>query len=206
MIKQSLKKVIYNYRWKKTHPKCLMFPVNKFDFNKVTVGEWSYGELRVIDFGGTGKLIIGNLVSVAQNVTFVLNGEHNIHTISTYPFKTKMLESTKEESFSYGNIVIDDDVWIGYGATIMSGVHIGQGAIIAAGSVVTKDVAPYSIVGGVPAKIIKYRFNEDIIDKLLKCDFKKLDMSFVKQNVDQFYKDINDINDIDWFIDYINKE
>lgn len=205
MIKQSLKKVLYNYKWKKLHPNCQMFPVNKFDFSKVTIGKWSYGELHVIDFGGNGRLIIGDLVSVAQNVTFVLNGEHNIHTISTYPLKTKMLKITNEESFSYGNIVIDDDVWIGYGATIMSGVHVGQGAIIAAGSVVTKDVAPYSIVGGVPAKIIKYRFNEPIIDILLKCNFRNLDFEFVKQNIDKFYNDVKDIDDIEWFINYIDK-
>ena len=105
--------------------------------------------------------MIGNYISIAQNVHFLLDVEHFANHISTYPFKVKLLHSQKSESFSKGDIIIDDDVWIGYGATILSGVRIGQGAVVATGAVVTSDVPPYAIVGGVPAKVIKYR-NEKI--------------------------------------------
>lgn len=76
------------------------------------------------------------------------------------------LQKVKHEATSKGDIVVKDDVWIGYGSIILSGVHIGQGAVIAAGSVVSHDVPPYAIVGGVPARLIKYRFSEEMTKKL----------------------------------------
>lgn len=84
--------------------------------------------------------------------------------VSTYPFKRKLFHGG-EEAVSKGDIIVGDDVWVGYGATILSGVHIGQGAVIAAGAVVNKDVPPYAIVGGIPAKVIKYRFSESVCKK-----------------------------------------
>ena len=102
------------------------------------------------------------------------------------------------ERFSKGNIEVDDDVWIGYGATIMSGVHIGQGAVVAAGAVVTKDVAPYAIVGGVPAKIIKYRFPETMIEELLKIDYSKLTEEAIKSHIDELYTELEDVGQLEW--------
>lgn len=84
--------------------------------------------------------------------------------------------------------MIKDDVWIGAQATIMSGVTIGQGAVIGAKALVTKDVPPYAIVGGVPAKVIKYRFEKEIIDELLKIDFSKLDYKVIKEHITLFEK------------------
>ena len=75
------------------------------------------------------------------------------------------------EALSKGDIIVEDDVWIGQGATIMSGVHIGQGAVIGAGSIVNKDIEAYSVVAGVPAKLIKMRFPPNIITKLLEIDY-----------------------------------
>ena len=185
-------------QWHKLHPNSDTVPMNDFDFNHVEIGEYSYGELNVVDFGGDNFLRIKKFVSIAQNVTFVLNAEHNINTVSTYPFKVKMLKICESESFGKGDIVVDDDVWIGYGATIMSGVHIGQGAVIAAGSVVTKDVPTYAIVGGVPAKVIKYRFDEEIIQELLKVDYNKLDESMIREHINELYYNVNDLKNISW--------
>lgn len=102
------------------------------------------------------------------------------------------------EEFSKGNIEADDDVWIGYGATIMSGVHIGQGAVVAAGAVVTKDVPPYAIVGGVPAKVIKYRFSEIMIEELLKIDFSKLTEEAIKSHIDELYTELEGVGQLEW--------
>lgn len=115
-----------------------------------------------MSFSSLSKLYNGNFVSIAQNVIFMLNSEHYTNHISTYPFKVKYILAENEEAISKGDNIIEDDVWIGYGVIIMSGIKIGKGTIIGAGSFVTKDVPPYSIVVGVPAKILKYRFNEHI--------------------------------------------
>ena len=153
LIKAGLRKK----KWNNLYPNNETIAMNDFDFNHVSLGLGSYGELNVVDFGGSNKLYIKNYVSIAQNVTFMLNAEHYTNHVSTFPFKVKILKTDQLESFGYGDIIVDDDVWIGYGAAIMSGVHIGQGAIVAAGAIVTKDVPPFSIVAGNPAQIVKKR-------------------------------------------------
>ncbi len=183
-------------KWHKLHPDSDTIPMNSFDFSHISVGEYTYGELNIIDFGGDCKLILKNYVSIAQQVTFLLNAEHHLDHISTYPFKVKILGTEKSESFGKGNIVVDDDVWIGYGATIMSGVHIGQGAVVASGAVVCKDVPPYAIVGGNPARVIRKRFSDDIISKLLTIDYDKLNICSVS-NVESLYKTILSSDDIE---------
>ena len=185
-------------KWHKLHPNSDTIPMNNFDFNHVDIGHGSYGELNIVDFGGDNNLIIRNFVSIAQNVTFLLNAEHYTDRISTYPFKVKELKIQKSESFGKGDITVDDDVWIGYGATIMSGVHIGQGAIIAAGAVVVAEVPPYAIVGGVPAKVIKYRFDSDMILELLKVDYEKLSKTEIENHIDDLYVPLVNKNQLDW--------
>ena len=105
----------------------------------------------------------------------------------------------EDEAITKGPIIISDDVWIGFGCLILSGVKIGQGAVVAAGSVVTKDIEPYAIVGGTPAKFIKYRFDKEIRDKLLKIDFSKIDDNFILENKEHLYDEINADN-IDEFL------
>ena len=165
-------------------------PQNIFEAELVEVGKASYGDLNIISFANNAKLIFGTFVSIAQEVSFILDAEHYTNHLSTYPFKVKYLGIEKQEAFSKGNIVVEDDVWIGYRSTIMSGVHIGKGAIIAAGSLVTKDVPAYAIVGGVPAKVIKYRFDNSICNILKKIDLSKLNKVFVEQNLEVLYKQI----------------
>lgn len=185
-------------KWHKLHPNSDTTPMNDFDFEHVLIGKGTYGELNVVDFGGNAKLIINNYVSIAQHVSFILNAEHYTDHISTYPFKVKILCTQNTESFSKGNIIVDDDVWIGYGATIMSGVHIGQGAVVAAGAIVTKDIPPYAIVGGVPAKIINYRFEDAIIKELLKVDFKMIDEHLISTYQDDLYEKLTTIEQLKW--------
>ncbi|MEG0250250.1 MAG: CatB-related O-acetyltransferase [Peptostreptococcus sp.] len=112
------------------------------------------------------RLIIGNYVCIAVGVTILMGGNHNHNTdwITVYPFESEIKDSFK----SKGNTVIKSDAWLGMNSTIMPGVTIGEGAVVAAGSVVVSDVDAYTVVGGNPAKLIKKRFDDDEIDKLLE--------------------------------------
>lgn len=176
-----------------TLPACL------FDIENVYVGAKTYGELNVISFDSKSKVLIGCYCSIAQNVRFIVDADHNIDTLSTYPFKVKALNLVNAEAISKGDIIVGDDVWIGFGSTILSGVRIGQGAVIAAGALVTKDVPPYAVAGGVPAKVIKYRFNEKTIEKFLKFDFTQLDRETIALHIDELYSPILADDDFPWF-------
>ena len=90
-----------------------------------------------------------------------------------------------------GAIIVDDDVWIGESAIIMAGVHIGRGAVIGAGAVVTKDVPPYAVAVGTPAKVVKYRFHYETIDKLLRIDFNKINKEEIVNNLPLFEEKMN---------------
>ena len=192
--------------WKKRKGKD-SFPVNIFNPKMVTIGKNSYGELNVVSFNNKSHLYIGNYVSIAQKVTFLLDVEHNTNTISTYPFNTKVL-GLGDEAKSKGDIRIEDDVWIGYGATILSGVHIGQGAVIAAGAIVSKNVPPYAVVGGIPAKIIKYRFNKEIIEFMETLDFSRLTRRMIKQHDSNLYIKLDNLElcDIIKFFEWFPKK
>lgn len=120
------------------------------------------------------RLVIGKFCSIACGTRFLFNcANHTLNSLSTYTFPLFYEEWNLEKSNvvsawdNKGDIIIGDDVWIGYEAVIMSGVHVGNGAIIAARAVVTKDVPPYTIVGGTPAREIRKRFDTDVIKRLL---------------------------------------
>lgn len=171
MIKRILNKLFtdpFTDKWRKHNSHNFTTPANRFKADAVMVGKGTYGPLFVItrDYQNV-KLVIGNYCSIADGVKFLLSGNHQYDIISTYPYELLLLNN-KEAGIAVakGNIVIGDDVWIGANAIICSGITIGQGAIVAAGAVVTKDVEPYAIVGGNPARVIKYRFKEDIRNKL----------------------------------------
>lgn len=176
-----------------------------FDYKRVHVGNDTYGQLNVINHSETCELHIGHFCSVAPEVLFVVCGEHATDRISTYPFKVRY-GGIKYEAVSKGNIVIGDDVWIGVRSTILSGVTVGQGAVIAAGSVVTKDVPPYAVVGGVPAKIIKYRFPEEIIGKLEMIDYGKLTKEMIRQHINELCEKLENDEQYEWMPYIVNKE
>jgi acetyltransferase-like isoleucine patch superfamily enzyme len=172
-------KKVKNYKWRVNNTDNFTEPVNNFDYNKVIVGAYTYGDLCVLTDGSVlEKLYIGKFCSIAANVKFILSSGHPYEGFSAYPFKVKIFGKIKE-AVSKGDIIINDDVLIGLGAIILSGVTIGQGAIVVAGAVVIKDVEPYSIVAGNPARFIKYRFSEDIRKKLLNFDFKNLSKEII---------------------------
>lgn len=136
------------------------------------------------------KLIIGKYCSIACGAKFMFtSGNHRMSSLSTYPFPLFFEEWDLDRSNvtdawdNEGDIVIGNDVWIGYEAVIMQGVHIGDGAIIATRAVVTKDVPPYTIVGGVPAKEIKKRFSEEIIKKMMELQWWNWDEFTVQKNL-----------------------
>ena len=138
--------------------------------NHISIGSYSYINYKTLVQNAT----IGNYCSISHNVSIGL-GLHPLNLFSTSPifYKTKNLFDIdlipKDLGFKeYQPITIGNDVWIGANAIIMDGVKIGNGAVVAAGAVVTKDVPAYAIVGGVPAKIIKYRFNENVRSSLEK--------------------------------------
>jgi virginiamycin A acetyltransferase len=134
------------------------------------------------------KLIIGKFCMIASDVKFIMNGaNHLTEAISSYPFAIfgEDWQHTMEGK-TYpikGDITIGNDVWIGHNATIMAGVTIGDGAIIATNATVTKDVAPYSIVGGNPAQLIRKRFSDEIISNLLELQWWHWDIEKITQNV-----------------------
>ncbi|MBA4257805.1 MAG: chloramphenicol acetyltransferase [Chitinophaga sp.] len=139
------------------------------------------------DFVGD-KLIIGKFCMIASDVKFIMNGANHLsESISSYPFAIfgNGWENAMEGKTypNKGDIVIGNDVWIGYNATIMGGVTIGDGAIIATNATVTKDVAPYTIVGGNPAKEIRKRFDEDTVKKLLEMQWWNWDISKITKNI-----------------------
>lgn len=135
------------------------------------IGDHTYGRLAVAE-KGKAPLHIGKFCSIASGVTVIL-GNHRTDSVSTYPFATMggvwphgVL--ARPDHTATGPVHIGDDVWIGRDALVMPGVTIGSGAVVAAGAVVTKDVPPYGVVAGVPARLLRYRFAPEVVERLLR--------------------------------------
>jgi len=139
-------------------------------------GKYTYGKPIVHWQSSGNELQIGNFCSIANNCHVYLGGNHRTDWVSTYPFGH--INQSVFNRFdggghpsSNGSVVIGNDVWIGDNVTIMSGITIGDGAVLACNSHVVKDVEPYSVVGGNPAKLIKKRFTQEQIDELLRIEW-----------------------------------
>lgn len=159
------------------------FPVS------IQIGNYTYGNPKIVSFSETNKLLIGKFCSIADNVTIVLS-EHSLNMVSTYPLKGRLIEKKEVDQVSKGPVIIENDVQIGTGAIILSNVKISNGAVVGAGSVVTKDVPPYAIVAGTPAKVLRYRFTPEQINKLLKIKWWDWEIQKIRENIDLFYGDI----------------
>jgi acetyltransferase-like isoleucine patch superfamily enzyme len=147
---------------------------NIFDPAKVSVGNFSYGPLNVHCWGNPDEhLEIGHFVSIASGVHILLGGDHPTDRLSTYPLQVKIFGASND-AMTRGPIIIKDDVWICTNALILSGVTIGQGAVIGAGSVIARDVPPYAMVTGNPARVARYRFETPIIERLLSIDYSRV--------------------------------
>ena len=140
-----------------------------------SIGKHTYGKenITVYNYGNGHNIYIGAFCSLAHNIKIYMAADHRIDWVTTYPFghiNTDIFNTYNGTGHpkSKGDIIIGNDVWIGANVTIMAGVTIGDGAVIANNSHVVKNVEPYSIVGGNPAKFIKYRFSANQIEKLLQ--------------------------------------
>lgn len=158
----------------------------KFPLDKIHVGRYTYGKLNVSAFGrNDGHLFIGSFCSIASGVHFLLGGEHDYHTPTTFPLHFFLLN--QDESCSKGDTHVEDDVWIGAHSLILSGITLRRGTVVAAGSVVVKSTEPYSIVGGNPARLIKKRFRQETIDRLMEIDFGLWDEAYLRSHMDELY-------------------
>ncbi|MBB4806602.1 virginiamycin A acetyltransferase [Chryseobacterium defluvii] len=174
--------------------------INSFVYGDVKIGDHCY--IPEVKLGGTieigrytsingpnthaqaviNGIRIGSFCSIASGVIFQEN-LHDYEKLTTYFIRQRVFgEALRIDSYSKGDIVVGNDVWIGAQSIILSGVSVGDGAVIATNSVVTKDVPPYAIVGGSPANVIKYRFSEEIINKLMEIEWWNWDIEKIKKN------------------------
>lgn len=185
--------------------------------SNVTIGRHTYGikPQTIISPKSTNSphVKIGNFCSIAPGVVILANADHRKNLPSTYPFRTLLFRTQKERKasgylnwdvVSRGPIEIGHDVWVGQNAIILSGVSIGTGAVIGAGAVVTKDIPPYAIAVGSPARVISFRFHSNIIENLLESRWwelsdeklMSLEHYLYEENVDAFLEKIRAIKNI----------
>lgn len=187
LIAKTIGQIKCRYAWKQCNPhNRTHVGINKgvniyklIKDKKVSIGKETYGAINIDTTGTEAEgLIIGSYCSISNKSWFLLGGEHRYDCITTYPVEELLFrEWNPRLRKTKGKIIIHDDVWIGDHSLILSGVEVGQGAIVGAGSIVVKDVPPYAIVGGNPAKVIKYRFSQEVIAQLMKYDIGSLNVT-----------------------------
>ena len=147
-------------------------------------GQYTYGSPKVHDWNDNTRLEVGKYCSIAGGVEILIGGNHRIDWLSTFPFESLGPDTSKGRRSCWGKqpgVVIGHDVWIGTNALFVSGVTVGNGAVIAAGSVVSHDIPDYAVVAGNPAQVIKYRFDKSTIDKLLEIKWWDWEEEYIKE-------------------------
>jgi virginiamycin A acetyltransferase len=186
----SLKLIIYNLLKLQKPPKCY-----------VSIGKYTLGIPYIISAERTDRVIIGKYCSIAHGAIIIANQGHNLTTgyqdyrvatcamtrAANVPFKSSYWHPEKRNYVHVGN-----DVIIGANAIILPGIKIGDSAIVGSGAIVTHDVPPYAIVAGVPAKLVRYRYSEDQISKLLKIAWWNWSESKIAANIDWFYGKVSE--------------
>lgn len=182
---------------------------------KVTVGRHTYGIKKRTVFSELSPnqppVSIGSFCSIASGVVILANADHPIHLPSIYPFRSNLFAKGKKpgktspnlDVVTKGPVEIGHDVWIGTNAIVLSGVSIGTGAVIGAGAVVTKAIPPYAIAVGNPARVVRYRFEPEIIERLLHSEWwllsdetiQEMEPYFYSEDINQFLDKIKSIND-----------
>lgn len=158
-ILQRIQMILYRSLFKKHGRNFVFDPSGTYSFSTIEVGNDVFIGPGAILSASESGIKFGNKIMLGPNVT-IMGGDHNVSVIGSYMYDIK--EKLPENDLP---VLIEDDVWIGTGAIILKGVKVGTGSIVAAGALVTKDVPPYSIVAGVPAKVIKMRFNEEDLEQ-----------------------------------------
>lgn len=181
----------FEVAWRRMNAHNETIPGNFIELSKVSIGRRTYGTINVWHWGHPDEYLrIGHFCSIGAGVEFYLGGNHSMSGFSTFPFKVKYF-GHHHEALSKGPIVVGDDVWIGNRATVHSGVKIGQGAVVAAGAVVTKDVPPYCIVAGNPARVIRERVPQEVAQELLKLDFGSITDESIRTNSGLLYSSLD---------------
>lgn len=181
------------------NPNIIIGDYTYYDDNNGDITNFEKNVLYHFDFLGD-KLKIGKFCQIASDVKFLMNGMfHMNNAITTFPFTIFSQDLCKKfakklEFPNKGDTIIGNDVWIGYNVTFMPGIKVGNGAIIGTNSLVTKDVAPYTIVGGSPAKVIRQRFDNEQIKILQKIQWWNWSIDKILENIDVLFS--NNIEDL----------
>lgn len=162
-----------------------LYMQNNLKYANYSIGRFTYGEPLVLGWDEGATLTIGSFCSIATDATILLGGNHRGDWVTTFPFNILFddFRHILGHPATRGDVIIGNDVWIGMGALILSGISIGDGAIIAARSVVTKNVEPYTVVGGNPARKIKARFADETIEKLLGIKWWEWDIEKIRTGI-----------------------
>jgi acetyltransferase-like isoleucine patch superfamily enzyme len=152
----------------------------------LVIGRHSYGKPNIVLFAGdSARVSIGSFCSLASEIEVMPGGNHPTDMVTTYPLRRRLAGTEQPgEPWSKGDVAIGNDVWIGRGVKILGGVTIGDGAVIAAYSVVTKDIPPYAIAAGVPARVVRTRFSEEVVERLLRIRWWEWDDAAILERVD----------------------
>lgn len=153
---------------------------------RLEVGHRTYGAFRVMSYDRDACVRIGAWTSIADDVVFMPGGNHLIDRVTTYPMRIRFDLPSPDDPWTKGDIVVGNDVWLGRGARVLSGVTIGDGAVVAGWSLVTRDVAPYTIVGGNPAREIGRRLTVDQAEAMARIAWWDWDEAVIRERVDEF--------------------